>query len=225
VKCKSCSLPVCLKAASWSLLLALFKFKRCRSSERPVSHCFDTAVSDAYGCVLISAVVQEYCNHDARLFKVCVVGDAVHMHERASLPNLCSGLYGSLAFDSQKPYPTAEDFGMQPSTATTAATAVSNGATDGISDDGTTANASQQQQHLQQQQPHLSLETAHRAAQWLREAFGLTLFGFDLIVACETGEVTVIDVNYFPSFRDLSDFPAALRSHLHTVAVAARSAE
>jgi Inositol 1,3,4-trisphosphate 5/6-kinase ATP-grasp domain len=170
----------------------------------------------------MSAALQEYCNHDARLFKVCVVGDAVHMHERASLPNLCSGLHGSLTFDSQKPYPTAADFGMQPVPATTAANAGSNGTTDGATNDSTIANCGQQQQ---QQQPHLSLETAHRAAQRLREAFGLTLFGFDLIVACETGEVTVIDVNYFPSFRDLSDFPAALRSHLHTVAAAARSTE
>ena len=152
---------------------------------------------------------------------MCVVGDAVHMHERASLPNLCSGLHGSLTFDSQKPYPTAEDFGMRPSTAA-AATTAGNGVTDGATDNCT---AEQHQQQQQQRQPHLSLETAHRAAQRLREAFGLTLFGFDLIVACETGEVTVIDVNYFPSFRDLSDFPAALRSHLHTVTTAARTAK
>lgn len=41
--------------------------------------------------------------------QVCVVGDDVRVHERPSLPDLPSGLMGSFAFDSQKPYPTLEE--------------------------------------------------------------------------------------------------------------------
>lgn len=41
----------------------------------------------------------------------------------------------------------------------------------------------------------------------MRETFGLSIFGFDLIVDGATGEALVIDVNYFPSFKDLGDFP------------------
>ncbi|CAN0416661.1 unnamed protein product, partial [Ectocarpus sp. 8 AP-2014] len=53
----------------------------------------------------------------------------------------------------------------------------------------------------------LSLEAAKLAARRMRETFGLSLFGFDLIVDRATGETFVIDVNYFPSFKDLTDFP------------------
>lgn len=41
----------------------------------------------------------------------------------------------------------------------------------------------------------------------MRETFGLSIFGFDIIVDEATAETVVIDVNYFPSFKDLSDFP------------------
>ncbi|CAM9897331.1 unnamed protein product, partial [Hapterophycus canaliculatus] len=51
-------------------------------------------------------VVQEYRNHGARVFKVCVVGDEVRVQARPSLPDLPPSLGGSFAFDSQKPYPT-----------------------------------------------------------------------------------------------------------------------
>lgn len=41
----------------------------------------------------------------------------------------------------------------------------------------------------------------------MRETFGLSIFGFDLIVDSASGETVVIDVNFFPSFKDLHDFP------------------
>ncbi|CAM9718113.1 unnamed protein product [Scytosiphon promiscuus] len=60
-------------------------------------------------------VVQEYRNHGARLFKVCVVGDEVRVLARTSLPDLPPGLGGSFAFDSQKPYPTLSEVGVRSS--------------------------------------------------------------------------------------------------------------
>lgn len=53
----------------------------------------------------------------------------------------------------------------------------------------------------------VSMESAKIAATRMRETFGLSIFGFDLIVDGATGENMVIDVNYFPSFKDLADFP------------------
>lgn len=74
----------------------------------------------------------------------------------------------------------------------------------------------------------------------IRAEFGLTLFGFDVIIPseplsqCTTEDhtisasdgnskgvrasgamaVTVIDVNYFPSYKEVPDFPSRLRRYL-----------
>ena len=51
----------------------------------------------------------------------------------------------------------------------------------------------------------------------LREGFGLSLFGFDVIVPNDgkdgsNNEYVVIDVNFFPSYKEVDDFPSRLRS-------------
>ncbi|CAN0261077.1 unnamed protein product, partial [Ectocarpus sp. 13 AM-2016] len=68
-------------------------------------------VLDRAGMTAITppVVVQECRSHGAKLFKVCVIGDEVRVHERPSLPDLPPGLTGSFAFNSQKPYPTVEE--------------------------------------------------------------------------------------------------------------------
>jgi hypothetical protein len=79
-----------------------------------------------------------------------------------------------------------------------------------------------------------------RTASELRKTFGLTLFGFDVIFPADAVAVTeeddagshekkstietvdfsqsrklmVIDVNYFPSYKEVKDFPDRLRSYL-----------
>jgi len=81
-------------------------------------------------------------------------------------------------------------------------------------------------------------EVCSKAAGAIREEFGLSLFGFDVIVPvpesaptiCRTSQCNphsegpaeksnstkpvVIDVNYFPSYKEVSDFPARLRAFL-----------
>lgn len=59
--------------------------------------------------------------------------------------------------------------------------------------------------------PAVSLDAARLAAVRMRETFGLSLFGFDIIVDGTSGELMVIDVNYFPSFKDLDNFPQVER--------------
>ncbi|RLN92626.1 hypothetical protein BBJ28_00026815, partial [Nothophytophthora sp. Chile5] len=49
----------------------------------------------------------------------------------------------------------------------------------------------------------------------LREQLQLSLFGFDVIVADDGAqELYVIDVNYFPSYKELDDLSSQLRKHV-----------
>lgn len=213
------------------------------------------------GAVTVPIVVQEYRNHDARLFKVFVVGDEVRIHERPSLPNLGPGLKGSLAFDSQKPYPTVEDFGGASRSASidssrnsengTETHSAANRANDAGSNgcaciDGSVCmcgvcmqcSCNKNNGHACNGEHEHNKDECNTSecieveqglvrltAQRLREAFGLSLFGFDLIVARDSREVIIIDVNYFPSFRDLTDFPQVLRSHIKTIAAASSQSQ
>ncbi|CAM9580649.1 unnamed protein product [Ectocarpus fasciculatus] len=263
-------------------------------------------------------VVQECRNHGAKLFKVCVLGDEVRVHERPSLPDLPQGLTGSFAFDSQKPYPTLEEASLAESAAARARSGrlqgqsptAGNRATTGPNGDPSTPASSSEEVPEQRRQangersgksskaplpqlkgvrdtdsdtrqasactstgaaapvsttttpssssssqqpsktnlspspavapeaaavaaaaatlpvaraypPFLPLEEAELAARRMRETFGLSLFGFDLIVDRATGQTFVIDVNYFPSFKDLADFPQVLRRRLKEVVATA----
>lgn len=51
-------------------------------------------------------------------------------------------------------------------------------------------------------------------AQVLGETFGLSIFGFDVITNVATGKHAVIDINYFPGFIGVEDFPSLLFQHL-----------
>ncbi|CAM9320701.1 unnamed protein product [Ectocarpus sp. 8 AP-2014] len=261
-------------------------------------------------------VVQECRSHGAKIFKVCVIGDEVRVHERPSLPDLPPGLTGSFAFDSQKPYPTLEE--VKAASAATRARSgrlqgqpptAGNGTTPGHNGDPSSSASSAEEVPGQLRQanaersgsiskpplpqpkalrdrdpdirqasactptgpvapasttttwssssssrqpsraklspspavapeaaaaagaatlpaerakpPSLSLAAANLAARRMRETFGLSLFGFDLIVDRATGETFVIDVNYFPSFKDLADFPQVLRRRLKEVVATA----
>jgi len=42
-------------------------------------------------------------------------------------------------------------------------------------------------------------------AQSLRQIFNLDLFGFDLLICESTGEMLVVDVNYFPSYKEMKE--------------------
>ncbi|KAF0701417.1 Aste57867_8119 [Aphanomyces stellatus] len=42
----------------------------------------------------------------------------------------------------------------------------------------------------------------------------LTLFGYDVIVSSKTRQLMVVDVNYFPSYKELESFDPLLRQHI-----------
>lgn len=58
----------------------------------------------------------------------------------------------------------------------------------------------------------LPLEPLQEAAKQIQEVMGLSLYGFDVIRNSATGKLALIDINFFPSYRRLSDvFPRLLK--------------
>mmetsp|Transcript_14568 Transcript_14568/g.22463 ORF Transcript_14568/g.22463 Transcript_14568/m.22463 type:complete len:538 (-) Transcript_14568:235-1848(-) len=187
-------------------------------------------------------IVQEYANHDAALFKVYVLGEEVFVYRRPSLPNLPTGesssrVYGDLVeFDSQRPYPKLSDFGeFSPSSRKTTVAAEKWGSTwkmdphhcrkrrkvENVNYASTAMLAA----------TFMTEEEIRPVVSVLRKAFGLELFGFDVLVtrARQTmvhteneKEILVVDVNYFPSYKEVSNFPTLLAKYLTQRAIAGK---
>jgi hypothetical protein len=65
-------------------------------------------------------------------------------------------------------------------------------------------------------QPAPPLVWLRQIAGYLRQALGLSLFGFDVVVDACSGDLLVIDINYFPNYRDSAQAPGLLRACLRT---------
>jgi len=64
----------------------------------------------------------------------------------------------------------------------------------------------------------------HVAALKLKEVFELSLFGFDCVVPVDTADLMVLDVNYFPSYKELKgELSLLLRKHFTEVAAERRA--
>ncbi len=156
---------------------------------------------------------QEYANHDQFLYKVYVLGSKVWVFPRPSLPNLPVGesssnglgrVNGFVEFDSQRPYPTLEDFGI-------------------VDPD------KQNQSCGSSLEDTLTVTEIRPVADAIRKAFGLELFGFDILVTKKQHvngkskqgkkndvekEMLVVDVNYFPSYKEVTNFSQLLAQYL-----------
>jgi inositol-1,3,4-trisphosphate 5/6-kinase/inositol-tetrakisphosphate 1-kinase len=192
-----------------------------------------------------SFLCQEYSNHDEALYKVYVLGSHVSVHKRRSLPNLPADpavsssleqeragqtlgimpgprLKDLVEFDSQRPYPRFSDF----------LDAVSG---NGANSEGDVFAPGMNRPHVAplesipqrllppvsspQQGWAVTAEEVGPVVDVLRTAFGLDLFGFDVLVATtrlqpEACEWLVVDVNYFPSYKEVSSFPSLLARYL-----------
>lgn len=141
------------------------------------------------------SIVQEFVNHDATLYKVYVLGDFVNVYKRHSLPNLPSDLSEAtvdlVKFDSQRPYPKLKDFGID------------------IEDSNDCNNC-----NIPQSASTVTKEEVKPIVEVLKRAFGLELFGFDILMGSNNGECFVVDVNYFPSYKEVPDFPSLLAQYL-----------
>jgi inositol-1,3,4-trisphosphate 5/6-kinase/inositol-tetrakisphosphate 1-kinase len=140
------------------------------------------------------SLIQEYVNHNATLYKVYVLGESIHVYQRPSLPNLPvgSGAIDVVEFDSQRPYPRLQDFGFD--------------ATGAESSTSTIASTTS-----------VTRDEVSPIVQALKQAFGLQLFGFDILIHHdeeEKEEWLVVDVNYFPSYKEVPNFPTLLAHYL-----------
>lgn len=206
-------------------------------------HELNSILRDKYPCLC-----QEYSNHDAKLYKVYVLGDHVSVHQRRSLPNLptnrstsistetdpngglCnnslhnkqnSSKFTSVEFDSQRPYPHLSDFGY------------TSNDTEDDSDDRNYGNGDHDQIEF-----HVTVDEVHPIVKALKQAFHLELFGFDILVtttptptqantivpgSANTNKMMlVVDVNYFPSYKELTNFPSLLAQYLAQRAIVRR---
>jgi inositol-1,3,4-trisphosphate 5/6-kinase / inositol-tetrakisphosphate 1-kinase len=175
-------------------------------------------------------LLQEYANHDAVLFKVYVLGNNVRVYQRPSLPNLppldftnekLAQCPSYVDFDSQRPYPRLSAFGVKEDN-DSARPYLSSIARRSSSSPSLTVTA----------------EEVQPIVDTLKKAFGLELFGFDILIT-STGEnegrqgenraserqMLVVDVNYFPSYKEVNNFPSLLAQYLTQRAIDRRRQE
>jgi Inositol 1,3,4-trisphosphate 5/6-kinase ATP-grasp domain len=175
-------------------------------------------------------LVQEYVNHDATLYKVYVLGPHVSVHKRRSLPNLPATEHQVqrvewVEFDSQRPYPRLSHFGFAP--ASSKGTAISS-----ISNSISISSSSYKNADTAQNENHSTVpastlsgsimtvkdEDLQSLVPLMKQAFGLELFGFDVLRTSSSldgdSRLLVVDVNYFPSYKEVPNFPALLAQYL-----------
>jgi len=192
-------------------------------------------------CILpMPSLLQEYANHDGVLYKVYVLGDTVRVFARPSLPNLPEGdvLLDFVEFDSQRPYPTLTDFfKVHPMTNTP--TTTSEIATDQNKRKMDTMVGEERFERKREKigkvswtdnkastaptnakEAKVTAEDIRPVVSVLRNAFGLELFGFDVILS--GNEMLVVDVNYFPSYKEVSNFSSLLAQYLTQRAIEGR---
>jgi len=199
-------------------------------------------------------LLQEYLNHNGRLYKVYVLGNLVWVFPRPSLPNLPLGEFihdddddddengGNLnrggtgsgndsssracekgdgssspqssgphyvEFDSQRPYPTLSDFGVKHNNNM-------NYEIKGNFSSASSRNLEKEEKDINKKL--LTCEEIRPVADCIRHAFGLELFGFDILVTTKDRsaekEMLVVDVNYFPSYKEVSNFSQILAQYL-----------
>eukprot|EP00547_Thalassionema_nitzschioides_P007516 CAMPEP_0194204506 /NCGR_PEP_ID=MMETSP0156-20130528/4004_1 /TAXON_ID=33649 /ORGANISM="Thalassionema nitzschioides, Strain L26-B" /LENGTH=413 /DNA_ID=CAMNT_0038930543 /DNA_START=428 /DNA_END=1669 /DNA_ORIENTATION=- len=162
------------------------------------SHCMGIVLNPkGLSSVQTPCILQEYTNHDNSLYKVFVIGNDIHVFRRPSLPDLPTStveldqLAPFVEFDSHRPYPGSSDFGL---------------------DLPNPAKRTKMQE--------LSSTEVAPIVDVLKLAFGLELFGFDILLSNK--RLFVVDVNYFPSFKEVSNFPSLLAKYLVQLAIQKR---
>lgn len=169
-------------------------------------------------------LLQEYLNHGGKLYKVYVMGDNIWIFARPSLPDLPRGEFvdvrnrdeSFLCFDSQKPYPCISDFNLSNDDP--------HGSTNHYNPEHNNNKSiplnPKEESHIPDEVTSSELEPIVRV---LRDAFSIDLFGFDILISSGTAnneggsnskELLVVDVNYFPSYKEIPNFHSILAQYL-----------
>lgn len=164
----------------------------------------DLSLLSNYPCLL-----QQYYNHDGKFYKVYVMDGEVFVHQRRSLPNIAAEnsessvsarKMRSVHFDSRNYFPTWTDFH--------------------VCSDESNLTPSSSSIELDVVIASAIIEKCKEAAILIEKEFELTLFGFDVIIPTGTNitqddwKLIVIDVNFYPSYKEVVDFPQILRKLL-----------
>lgn len=138
--------------------------------------------------VPMPAIIQEYINHNATVFKVYVAGEKVFVEQRESLPNVSNSpppkTHDDLIFYFDSLQRTKSEH--QSCTATF---------NDSLSLEVDNVKADQKNWTVDKEYKEL--------ASILKNEFQLELFGFDVIFDCQHGKAAIIDLNYFPSYSSV----------------------
>ncbi|XP_044465670.1 inositol 1,3,4-trisphosphate 5/6-kinase 4-like isoform X2 [Mangifera indica] len=128
--------------------------------------------------VPLPAVVQEYINQSSTLFKFYVLGENVFHTVEKSIPNSTT-LRKSYKRNSSRPI-MFNSLKSLPNYAETR-------------DLGDAVSC----------KVDLDLKLVKDAAKWIARTLDLAIFGFDVVVQDGTGDHVIVDVNYFPSFKEV----------------------
>jgi len=131
-------------------------------------------------------LAQTFVNHNARLFKIFVMGRKQFIVERPSIKNFEAGDYETIFFNSNdvsKPYASSFLTKMPASELV--------------------------EPVFEADEAKLNVLTVR-----LQETFQLDLFGIDVIIENCTGRYAIIDINTFPGYEDVPDFFENLLSFL-----------
>ncbi|EIE20963.1 hypothetical protein COCSUDRAFT_54300 [Coccomyxa subellipsoidea C-169] len=140
--------------------------------------------SERWPRVTFPVFAQTFINHGGVVHKVSVLGDQVHVTQRESIPDISTGDNAEVKSDSR---PVAVLFDSQ------------NMAGAALVHDGVLQSSSTRSR----QGAFLNERYIKAAATHLREQLDFNIFGFDVIVENGTGEHYVVDINYFPSLKDV----------------------
>ncbi|XP_055331010.1 inositol-tetrakisphosphate 1-kinase-like [Paramacrobiotus metropolitanus] len=146
--------------------------------------------------IKVPCVAQSFVNHDAILYKVFVIGDKHHVVRRPSFENFYLNDLPPIVFDSQD-ISKAQWLCSDPSKLPLFRIAAN-------SINAATAEV------------ELDPAVVSFIVQGIRQQFGLSLIGIDLIREVDTGRLAIIDVNAFPSYDGVPDFFGTLSDFLHS---------
>lgn len=198
-------------------------------------------------------ILQEFANHGGQLFKVYVLGESVWVFSRESLPNLPPGESelpsreehrkaksyvefqrpaGSrcyVEFNSQRPYPSLSDFVGDAVHDMSALLSRTTDDQKGPMNKKPRLRSPDDTQSTTDLESYVTKEEIEPVTNTLRAAFGLDLFGFDVLVkhepdtnSIDVKEILVVDVNYFPGYKEVPHFPSLLAQYLTQKAVETR---
>lgn len=126
----------------------------------------------------VPCLAQTFVNHNAKLYKIFIVGQQYYIVERPSIKNLHAGDFPTVFFNSNDvSKPNASSFLTQVRDADLVFPLIS---------------------------PDLG--KLRMLAEKIQDRFGLDLLGIDVIIENRTGHYAIIDINTFPGFEDVPDF-------------------